>query len=103
MGAAVAAVIIRKEKDLVEHFRGARALTPSTARTAADLGVHPDVAWRILVHRGIVREGSPGMYYLDDQAWEAHRRNRRRLALIVLALAVAVAVTVSLMTASHIR
>jgi hypothetical protein len=44
----------------------------------------------------VIREASPGLYYLDEEVWIAVRRNRRRralmigsvLALILLGLAV---------------
>jgi hypothetical protein len=43
----------------------------------------------------VIREASPGLYYLDEEVWIAVRRNRRRrgimiglvLALIFLGLA----------------
>ena len=53
MGASVAAaVIIRKERELVEHFAQAGAVSPSSARSSSDLGVHERFAWIRLVERG---------------------------------------------------
>jgi hypothetical protein len=55
MGASVAAaVIIRKERELVEHFAEAGAVSPSSARSSSDLGVHERFAWIRLVERGVI-------------------------------------------------
>jgi poly(3-hydroxybutyrate) depolymerase len=85
MGASAAvAIIIRKEKDLVAHFRAAGAISAATAKTPGDLGVHERVAWSRLASRAVVRQGTPGTYYLDEPSWEALRRTRRRMALVLL-------------------
>jgi hypothetical protein len=91
MGAAVAAIIIRQEKDLVAHFRQHGATSPETAKSANELGVHPDFAWTRLTARAIVREAAPGYYYLDELSWQASRRMRRRLALVLIAIVLAAA------------
>ncbi len=81
MGAA-AAILIRKEKDLVAHFRQHGALSSATAKTANELGVDQRLAWAILRRREIIREATPGIYYLDEPAWTAHRAAQRRVALV---------------------
>ena len=92
MGAAVA-VILMKERQVVEAFERAGATTAAAGRSPTDLGIHPDgVGWRRLRERAIVRESSPGtgLYYLDVEVWQATRRTRRRviamLVVIMLAL-----------------
>jgi hypothetical protein len=96
MGAA-AAVIIRKEKDLVAHFRSAGAVTPAKAQSPDALGVDTRVAWSLLVRRAVIREASPGQFYLDEDAWEALRAKRRRLAavMVVALLLVGIALVVA--------
>ena len=74
MGATVAAaVIIRKERELVEHFAEAGAVSPASARSSSDLGVHERFAWIRLVDRGVIREAAPGRYYFDEPTWVALR------------------------------
>jgi hypothetical protein len=91
MGAAAAAIIIRKEKDLVAHFRAAGAISPATAMTPDALGVHQRLAWERLVTRAVIREAVPGSFYLDEPSWVALRRTRRRLAIVMLVVAVSLA------------
>ncbi len=90
MATAAATVIIAKEKHLVEHFRRAGALSPETAKSAADLGVDTRMAWSILERRGIIRDAGEGLYYLDESAWVALRQRRRRLAIVFLVIALVV-------------
>ncbi len=92
MGASVAAaVIIRKERELVEHFAAAGAVSPSSAKSPSDLGVHQRFAWIRLVDRGVIREAAPGRYYFDEPTWVALGRRRRRLALVMMIFVVALA------------
>ena len=90
MAAPVAAVIIRKEKDLIAHFRGAGALSPATAKSVTELGVDTRLAWSILEARAIIREAGEGLYYLDEPAWVAHQKRRRRIAMTMLVIVLAV-------------
>jgi hypothetical protein len=39
-----------------------------------------------LYNRAVIREAGPGLYYLDEEVWEAVRRTRRRLATVVLSV-----------------
>ena len=93
MGAsAAAAVIIRKERELIEHFVDAGAVSPSTARSPSDLGVHERFAWIRLVERGVIREAAPGTYYFDEPTWVTVRQRRRRLTLVLMIFVVALGV-----------
>jgi hypothetical protein len=86
MGAAVA-VILMKERQIVEAFERAGATSLGTSRSPTDLGVDPNgVGWRRLRERAIVREARPGtgLYYLDAEVWQATRRTRRRVLAVVL-------------------
>src|SRR5215831_10240283 len=92
MGASVAAaVIIRKQRELVEHFLEAGAVSPSSAKSPSDLGVHERFAWIRLVERGVIREAAPGKYYFDEPTWVAVRQRRRRLALVMMIFVIALA------------
>ncbi len=84
MGASAAAVIIiRKEKDLVRHFRDAGATSAASAKAAAALGVHERFAWAMLLRRGIIQESAPGTFYLDEAEWEESRQRKRKLAVVM--------------------
>ena len=99
MGAsAAAAVIIRKERELVEHFMAAGAVAPSSARSSSDLGVHERFAWMRLIERGVIREAGPGRYYFDEPTWVALRRRRRRLALVLIIFVAVFAVATMMAT-----
>ena len=99
MGASVAAaVIIRKERELVEHFASAGAVSPSSARSSSDLGVHERFAWIRLVERGVIREAAPGKYYFDEPTWVALRQRRRRVALVLMIVFGALALLIATRT-----
>lgn len=98
MGAA--AIIIRREKQLVEHFRRMNALTPITAQSTNALQVDVNVAFRILRERAVIREAGTGLYYLDEASWEASVRMRRRMAFIVIALVIVVGLVLFFTTSS---
>jgi hypothetical protein len=95
MGAsAAAAIVVKRERDLVEHFRTAGATSPQTAQSPGALGVDSNnLVWRILVNDAVIREGAMGggAYYLDEPSWEALGRRRRRVALVVGVAAIALA------------
>lgn len=91
--AGAAAIIIRREKELVNHFRQMNALTPASAQSTNVLQVDENIAFRILRDRAIIRETSPGLYYLDELSWEASRRLKRRLALVLLAVVIVAGVS----------
>ncbi len=93
MGAVAAAVIMRKERELVDHFRQAGAVSVSTAQSLTQLGVHADgVGWHRLTQRAVVREASPGFYYFDEPSWNALRYVRHRMLFVVFAVAIIVAI-----------
>ena len=104
MGAAVAALLI-KERHIVEAMERIGATSPARALTLdqlADLGVDDrDVAWHALKNRVIVREASPGRWYLDAEVWQANRSRRRRVLFLVLAV-VALAAAVTFLSANRI-
>jgi len=93
MGAAAAAVMIRKEKELVAHFRSLGAVSPDSARPRQDFADDSSNAWRRLFRHAVLREAPGGTWYLDELSWEALRNTRRRVIAIVL-----VAVLVALLT-----
>jgi hypothetical protein len=82
MGApAIAAVIRRKEREVVDDFRRGGATSPDKAMSLADLGLEDSWPVRRLQRRAVIREPQPGILYLDEEVWQAVRRTRRRVAL----------------------
>jgi hypothetical protein len=90
----VAAVILARERRMVNRLRVAGAVSREQARTLAELGVTRGVILRRLRERAVIREGEPDHFYLDEPSWEAVRRSRRRaihvLGVIALVLLLAV-------------
>jgi hypothetical protein len=90
MGApGIAAVIIRREKDLVAHFQRAGAIDRASAMTPSALGVEQQFAWDRLVSRAVIRGGAPGTFYLDEPSWAALRSMRRRMVTVLLLIVLA--------------
>jgi hypothetical protein len=86
MGGAVAVILI-KERHVVDAFERAGAIAAHRAIRPADINVDDGgVIWRRLRERAIIRDASPGLYYLDVEGWQAQRRTRRRMALVLLIL-----------------
>jgi hypothetical protein len=87
MGAAAAIAVMRlKEREVVDDFRAAGALTPATAQSYAAMGFGATRAVERLHRDAVIRETSPGLYYLDEEVWIAVRRNRRRRAAILVSV-----------------
>ena len=86
MGGSVAAiVIIRRQEELVERFRAVGATTTTTAKSIDELGVDTRLVWSGMVRRSVVREASPGLFYLDAPSWKAVKRRRSLMTGIALA------------------
>jgi len=75
MGApAIAAILRRREQEVVDDFRAAGALSPSTAQSYHAMGLGHTLAVKRLHNRAVIREAAPGVYYLDEEVWAAVRR-----------------------------
>jgi hypothetical protein len=88
MGAA-AAIILSRERRLVETFEQAGVTSPESARAPDQLNVDTQgLGWRRLRERAVVREAGPGSgrYYLDVEVWEAVSRQRKRMMIVMLVL-----------------
>lgn len=93
MGApAIAAVIRRKEREVVDDFRRAGATSPITAKSLADVGLEDSWPVRRLQRRAVIREPEPGVLYLDEEVWSAVRRTRRRVALVFITVLLVLAI-----------
>lgn len=102
MGAAVAAVIAAKERAIVEAFRDAGATALVTALPPEQIGVDENVGFRRLRMHEVIREATPGRYYLDEGVWTAVRRTRRRLIVVLLAVVALFTIGAFLTTATGV-
>jgi hypothetical protein len=88
MGAA-AAIILARERQLMDDFVRAGATSPDRAVTPEELGVDSNgIGWRRLRDHAIVREAGAGTgrYYLDVEVRDAVHRTRIRLLLLLVVI-----------------
>jgi hypothetical protein len=88
MGAAAAAIVMRKERDVVEAYQRAGAIAPSSARSLDELGIDENMIVQRLRKRAVLRDSptDPGRLYLDEASWRALNYVRRRIAIVMLVL-----------------
>ena len=97
MGGAVAVILI-KERHIVDAFQRAGATSPDHAVLPSDINVHDGrVAWRRLRSRAVVRESAEGsgLFWLDSETWQAVHRTRQRLGFALMLAIIAFAVFTS--------
>ena len=93
MGAgAIAAMIARREREVVDDFRAAGATSPERAQSYTASGFGATVAIKRLHNHAVIREAAPGTFYLDEEVWEAVRRTRMRIGMVLILSLVAVLV-----------
>ena len=95
MGAGAAAVILAKERHIVDRFRDVGVTSPASARRLDDVGVGEGLALRRLRRHEAIREASPGMFYLDEPVWNAVRNTRRRMLAVLLVIVALISVGVT--------
>ena len=87
MGAAVvAAAMRRREQEVIDDFRAAGATSPERAQSYTAIGLGDSLALKRLRNRAVIRESSPGVFYFDEEVWEAVRRTRLRMLTVVIAI-----------------
>jgi hypothetical protein len=93
---AAAAILIRRERELVDAFRAAGATSPSRAVSLGDLNLERTVAFRRLQRRAVLRATESGLFYLDEPSWNALSDIRRQVAIVMI-VAVLVVLLVTLL------
>jgi hypothetical protein len=88
MASAAAAILIRREKEIVAAMRSAGATSPATAVTMQAIGMHERLAFRKLRQHAVLREATGDRFYLDEPSWEALRAMRRRIAVVMICFVV---------------
>lgn len=71
------ALVMRRQGGIVRTFERAGAIGSASARTPAELGLKPDMAWYQLVGQAVLRCPGDGRYYLDRPRWLRLRKRRR--------------------------
>src|SRR3954466_5210336 len=94
--AAVAAVIARREQEVIDDFRAAGATSPDRAQSYTALGIGESLAMRRLRNRAVIREAAPGVFYLDEDVWAAVRRMRHHVLGLFLLIAAVVSIGIFL-------
>jgi hypothetical protein len=84
--AAVAAVLRKREQEVIDDFRAAGATSPDRAQSYTAIGLGDTLAIKRLRNRAVIREAAPGLYYLDEEVWAAVIRTRRRLVITLLSV-----------------
>lgn len=85
MGATVViAASMRKERDVRDAFRAAGATTPANAMSLQTVGIEETIAVRRLKKRAVIREAAPGLFYFDEDVYNALSNMRRRMALLLV-------------------
>jgi hypothetical protein len=99
MGAAVA-IIVRKQREIVEVFEGARATSAELARYPDELGIDTTHIFDGLVRRAVLRPAGDGRYYVDEPSWMAMNSMRRRrvAGLLIVAMAVVLGLLLAVVT-----
>ena len=82
--ALVIAVVVRRQRKIVEQFQAAGATSADRATTPAALGVQEGMAFRQLRRHAILQEAGGQRFFVDTARWAAHRQRRWRAALICI-------------------
>jgi hypothetical protein len=78
----------RREREVVEDFRAAGAVSRETAQSYTAVGLGESLGLKRLRDRAVIREAAPGTYYLDEEVWTAVRRTRRRIGTVFIVILV---------------
>jgi hypothetical protein len=97
MGTA-AAIIMRKQRDIVQTFRASGAVSRERARVPGDLGVDENLVFKGLVRRAVLRDAGRGRYYLDEPSWNALHMIRRRMAAVAVLFFLAAVLLLGIVT-----
>lgn len=86
MNAGIA--VIARQNRILRTFEDRGAVSLDRGRTLSDLGIRDSFVFRRLVSAGAIREHDDGTFYLDREAAEAFRGQRRTRMLVAIGAAV---------------
>ena len=79
------ALTTRFEQQIINAFRGERAISAPQAQRLRDLGLKESRFLTALVTSSVIRKAGPERYFLDEEVWAARRHAPIwHLALVVL-------------------
>ena len=84
---AVTVAITAAERRLVRRLRALGAHSATTAQPLPELWSLESRRLEHLKDAGAIREPAPGRYFVDDEAYEAYRGDRRAVAMALIAAA----------------
>jgi hypothetical protein len=87
-------VLLILERKIVRRFIEAGAKSRSTSRSLNEIGATDSFTFKRLRHHGVIEEGEPGKWFVDELAWANLRRQRRLIVTALVLLAVAVATSI---------
>jgi hypothetical protein len=87
----------RAERRLIEGLRRAGAVNAGAARPLEPRGFQVG-RLENLVEAGVIREASPGVYYVDESTYERYRQGKRVGLLALLAAVLLVALFFAIRT-----
>ena len=89
-GVPVVVALSKAERRLVEGLRRAGAVNAGAARPLDPRGFQVGRLEKLL-EAGVILESAPGVYYVDEVAYERYRQNKRVTVLAILAALILVA------------
>ena len=99
MGAVIAAIVARKQREVLEQFTDSGATSAAAAQFPSDIGLDAsDRFFRMLERDSVLRDVGDGRYYFDADAYERLRRSRIRLVLVIIAALVIAGVILAMMS-----
>ncbi|MBA2626738.1 MAG: hypothetical protein H0U85_01890 [Gemmatimonadales bacterium] len=104
MGAPFIAAAIRKAEDeVVDQLRAAGATSAANARPLPPLRRIAQGRLDRLMSADVIRQVSPGQYYLDEPEYLAYRNRKRTIALTIAITAAVLGGILMRWTANHAR
>ncbi len=82
-GSAIAAVVAKKRKRIIQAFANAGATSPDTAKTLDELGLSGSPVLHIQKQRGVLVQVEGHRYYLDEER-EAEVVHMRRVMVLAV-------------------
>ncbi|MEO8194950.1 MAG: hypothetical protein ABI681_13950 [Gemmatimonadales bacterium] len=73
----------RRAREVRAAFHSAGATIPANAMSLDAIGIDETMAVRRLKRRAVIREAAPGLFYFDEDAWQALRAMRLRMAILM--------------------
>ena len=102
MATAAAAIVAKARRDVQHHFFSHDAVRPDRAVAFEAQKMVEQRQFERMCSRGIIREASPGLYWLDVVAYDADlRRRHATVRWILLVMVIVLAIGLGIPAATH--